>query len=55
LSFCLANAAQAHLLPYLPEVLEQIQNCLSPLNGKEDDGEMYVLRTQALGKLFTNF
>ena len=50
MNFFVGNAAQEHLLPYLPDVLEQIQNCLSSLNGKGDDGEMCILHTQTLGK-----
>ena len=50
LCYRLGNAAQEHLLPFLPEILEHIQNCLSTLNGKDDDGELCILHTQALGK-----
>ncbi|XP_078483231.1 importin-4-like isoform X1 [Ciona intestinalis] len=50
-----ANAAEDKLLPYLDEILQLIQQCLSTLDknhvGEEDEGELTVLHTQALDTL----
>lgn len=49
-----ANAAKENIQPYLSEVLKLLQGCLSTMGGgkENDEGELNVLHTQALGKLF---
>ena len=50
ITFFTANSAKESLLPYLPDILEQIQTCLSTMTVKDEDGDLCLLHTQALGK-----